>query len=194
MRIGADDELLVKGENVMQGYWNNHAATAKVLTQDGWLHTGDQARIRDGHIFITGRIKDILVLSNGEKVPPADLEMAIVHGSAVRAGRGARRGTFLSHRPLVLNADLWTDLASEYGLDPDDPASLRDPQLHKDILKRIRSRCSDFPGYAKIRRVTLTLEPWSIDNGLLTPTLKVKRTMVVERYREEIEAMYSMDT
>jgi long-chain acyl-CoA synthetase len=178
----------------MQGYWNNHAATAKVLTHDGWLHTGDQARIRDGHIFIIGRIKDILVLSNGEKAPPADLEMAIVldplFEQVVVLGEGHSYLTAL----LVLNADLWTGLASEYGLNPDDPASLRDAQLHKDILKRIRLALGDFPGYAKIRRVTLTLELWSIDNGLLTPTLKVKRNRVVERYREAIEAMYRIDT
>ncbi|MBK1718204.1 AMP-binding protein [Thiocystis violacea] len=193
VRTGPNDELLIKGDNVMQGYWNNHAATAKVLTHDGWLHTGDQVRLQDGHIFITGRIKDILVLSNGEKVPPADLEMAIaldpLFEQVVVLGEGHSYLTAL----LVLNADLWPGIAREYGLDPDQPASLRDAQLIKDILKRIRLALTDFPGYTKIRRVTLTLEPWSIDNGLLTPTLKIKRNKVVEQYHDLIEAMYGSD-
>ncbi|EGV16615.1 hypothetical protein [Thiocapsa marina] len=138
-------------------------------------------------------MKDILVLSNGEKVPPADLEMAIamdpLFDQVVVLGEGHSYLTAL----LVLNADLWPGLAREHGLDPERPESLRDPQLNKLILKRIRSALHDFPGYAKIRRATPTLEPWSIDNGLLTPTMKVKRAMVVTRYREEIEEMYGMD-
>ncbi|NCC29313.1 MAG: long-chain fatty acid--CoA ligase, partial [Gammaproteobacteria bacterium] len=164
-----------------------------VLTQDGWLHTGDQVRLEHGHIYITGRLKDILVLSNGEKVPPADLEMAIamdpLFEQVVVLGEGHSYLTAL----LVLNADLWPGLAREQGLDPERSESLRDPRLNKLILQRIRSALHDFPGYAKIRRVTLTLEPWSIDNGLLTPTMKVKRAMVVTRYRDEIEDMYGMD-
>jgi long-chain acyl-CoA synthetase len=193
LRIGAEDELLVRGENVMLGYWNNHAATAKVLTPDGWLHTGDQARLEGRHIYITGRLKDILVLSNGEKVPPADMEMALamdpLFEQVVVLGEGHSYLTALA----VLSADLWPALAREQGLDPDRPESLDDPQLHKMILQRMRSALHDFPGYAKIRRVTLTLEPWSVDNGLLTPTLKVKRSMVVTRYREAIDGMYRMD-
>lgn len=193
VRVGADDELLVKGDNVMQGYWNNHAATAKVLSRSGWLHTGDQARIENGHIYITGRIKDILVLSNGEKVPPADMEMALsmdpLFEQAIVLGEGRSYLTAL----LVVSADLWGGLAREYGLDPERTASLDDPQLLKDMLKRVRVALSDFPGYAKIRRLTLTLEPWTIENGLLTPTLKVKRAKVVEHYAEPIERMYSMD-
>nr|WP_207168621.1 long-chain fatty acid--CoA ligase [Thiocystis violacea] len=193
VRVGAERELLVKGDNVMQGYWNNHTATTKILSHDGWLHTGDQARIEHGHIYITGRIKDILVLSNGEKIPPADLEMAIamdpLFEQVVVLGEGQSHLSAL----LVLNADLWSGLAGEYGLDPDQPESLDDTRLHKDIIKRIRLALRDFPGYAKIRRVTVTLEPWSIENGLLTPTLKVKRNKVIERYHDRIEAMYAFD-
>ena len=78
VKIGDNDELLVRGPGNMMGYWNNHKATAQTINAEGWLHTGDQARIdASGHIHITGRIKDILVLSNGEKVPPSDMESAI---------------------------------------------------------------------------------------------------------------------
>ena len=193
VRIGADDELLVKGHNVMMGYWNNHAATAKVLTQDGWLHTGDQARLDGRHVYITGRIKDILVLSNGEKVPPADMELAIgmdpLFEQAIVLGEGRSYLTAL----MVLNGDLWNGLAQEFRLDPESPKSLDDPHLLREMVKRVRLALRDFPGYAKIRRTTLTLEPWTVENGLMTPTLKVKRNEVVARYREVIERMYAME-
>ncbi len=192
VRVGADDELLVKGPNVMLGYWNNHAATAKVLTHDGWLHTGDQGRIDGRHVYITGRIKDILVLSNGEKVPPADMEQAIgmdpLFDQALVLGEGRSYLTAL----LVINEELWPGLAREFGLDPDSPKSLDDPHLSREMVKRVRLALRDFPGYAKIRRTTLTLTPWTVENGFLTPTLKVKRNAVVECYRQAIDRMYAM--
>jgi long-chain acyl-CoA synthetase len=193
VRIGENDELLVKGPNNMLGYWNNHAATAQVLGPDGWLHTGDQARIVDGHVYITGRIKDILVLSNGEKVPPADMEMAIgldpLFEQVLVIGEGR---PFLSAL-LVLNADLWTGLAQEYGLNPERSESLSDQRLVHDMLRRIQNALRDFPGYAKIRRATLLLEPWSVENGLITPTLKVKRGEVTKRYIRQVERMYASE-
>jgi long-chain acyl-CoA synthetase len=193
VRVGDNDELLARGPNIMLGYWNNHAATSQMIGADGWLHTGDQARLANGHIYITGRIKDILVLSNGEKVPPADMEMAIsldpVFEQVLVIGEGR---SFLSAL-VVLSADLWTGLAQEYELDPHDPRSLQDPRLMKDMLRRIRDALRDFPGYAKIRRATLMLEPWSVDNGLLTPTLKIKRGEVVKRYHGQVERMYALD-
>ncbi len=191
VRIGADEELQVKGPGNMLGYWNNHAATAKVLDADGWLHTGDQARIDAGYLRITGRLKDILVLSNGEKVPPADLEAAIgldpVFEQALVIGEGR---AFLSAM-LVLSADLWPGLALELGLDPEQEESLRDPRLVREMLSRIRAALRDFPGYAKVRRIILLRDPWSIDNGLMTPTLKIRRNLVLERYRARVEQLYS---
>jgi long-chain acyl-CoA synthetase len=192
-RIGPDDELQVRSPCNMLGYWNNHAATAQVLGPDGWLRTGDQARIDGRHLYITGRIKDILVLSNGEKVPPADMEMAIgldpLFEQVLVIGEGRSYLTAL----LVLNADLWSGLAREYELDPERSESLEDPRLLKDMLKRVRDALADFPGYAKIRRATLLLEPWSIENGLMTPTMKIKRNQVGQHYRQAVERMYAMD-
>jgi long-chain acyl-CoA synthetase len=164
-----------------------------VLDADGWFNTGDQARIEGRHLYITGRIKDILVLSNGEKVPPADMEMAIAFDPLFEQVLVIGEGRSYLTALLVLNADLWTGLAREYGLDANKSESLDDPRLLKDMQKRIREVLADFPGYAKIRRVTLTLEPWSIDNGLMTPTMKIKRGQVVERYKREIGNMYQLD-
>lgn len=193
LRVGQDDELLVKGPGNMLGYWNNHAATARMIDNEGWLHTGDQARIADGHIYITGRIKDILVLSNGEKVPPADLEMAIGMDPLIEQVLVLGEGRPFLSALLVLNGDLWAGLAREYELSPEAPESLEDPRLVKDMLKRVREALRDFPGYAKIRRVALMLEPWSIDNEMLTPTMKVRRSAVVGRYARRIEHLYELD-
>jgi long-chain acyl-CoA synthetase len=92
---------------------------------------------------------------------------------------------------IVVSAELWPDFARERGLDPDAPESLASGELVADALRRVRSALAGFPGYAKIRRVVLLREPWGIDNGLLTPTLKVKRRRVLERYAAEVAAMYT---
>ena len=191
VRIGEDDELLIKGPGVMLGYWNNHKATAQMIDPEGWLHSGDQARIGEtGHIYITGRIKDILVLSNGEKIPPADMELAITLDPLFEQAMVVGEGRPYLGALLVLEADHWPGFAQDLGLDPLDPAALNDDRVHKAVLRRVQQALKDFPGYAKIRRVHLTLEPWTVDNGLMTPTLKIKRPKVLERFAEAIDAMY----
>ncbi|WP_419584199.1 hypothetical protein [Thiolapillus sp.] len=175
----------------MMGYWNNHKATTEMIDPDGWLHTGDQAKVEDGHIFITGRLKDILVLSNGEKIPPADMEMAISLDPFIEQVMVVGEGRPYLTALVVLNEENWPALAKEHGLDGKDPDSLNHKKLHADILRRIKNSLTDFPGYAKIRQVRLMLEPWTIEEGLITRTLKVKRPKVLERFAEEVESMYS---
>jgi long-chain acyl-CoA synthetase len=114
VRIGEDDELLVKTPGMMLGYWNNHAATAEIIDPDGWLHTGDQARIENGHIYITGRIKDILVLSNGEKIPPMDMELAICLDPQIDQALVIGEGRPYLAAILVLNPDEWPSLAQRF--------------------------------------------------------------------------------
>jgi long-chain acyl-CoA synthetase len=191
VRIGADDELLVKSPGNMLGYWNNHSATKAVIDPDGWLHTGDQARIERNHIYITGRLKDILVLSNGEKIPPADMELALaldpLFEQVMVVGEGKPYLTAL----LVLNADHWQPFAAEVGVDPNDRGALKTDKLLNAVQARVRRALKDFPGYAKIRRVSLSLDPWTIENGLMTPTLKIKRPKVLATCAECVEAMYA---
>jgi long-chain acyl-CoA synthetase len=191
VRVGDNEELLVKTPGMMQGYWNNHVATAEIIDADGWLHTGDQVRIEDGHIFITGRLKDILVMSNGEKIPPMDMELAICLLPAVEQALVIGEGESWLAAILVLNPEEWPRLAKRLGLDPDAADSLQAQKLHAELLKGIKGTLKDFPGYAKIRRVILTSEAWTVDNGLLTPTLKVKRARVLEQFTDEIRALYA---
>jgi long-chain acyl-CoA synthetase len=192
-RIGDDEELLVKTPGMMRGYWNNHAATAEIIDSDGWLHTGDQARIDKGHIYITGRIKDILVLSNGEKVPPMDMELAISLVPAIEQVLVIGEGESFLAAIVVLNAQDWPQLAARLKLDADSADALQSEKLQSFLLKEIRGHLKDFPGYAKVRRVIPTLDPWTVDNGLLTPTLKVKRARVLKKFADEIKALYEKD-
>lgn len=191
IKTGDSDELLVRGPNVMSGYWKDPGATDQVIDSEGWLHTGDQGRIDDrGHLYITGRIKDVLVLSNGEKVPPADMEMAIaldpLFDQIMVVGEGRPYLAALA----VLEPAQWSKLAYQLGLDPSDPGAIRDERVAVEALGRIKKALKDFPGYAKIRRLALVAEPWTIDNGLMTPTLKVKRKRVLERYANELALLY----
>ncbi|NOR51177.1 MAG: AMP-binding protein [Gammaproteobacteria bacterium] len=190
-RISAQDELQVKGPNIMLGYWNNHAATAEMIDHEGWLSTGDLARIENGHIYITGRIKDILVLSNGEKVPPGDMELAIANDSLFEQVMVVGEGQSFLAALIVLNAEEWPAYAQQHGFDPMDAASLSSKKIIKPILIRIRGALHDFPSYAKIRQVYLTLDPWTIDNDLMTPTMKIKRPKVLEHLKEVVDEIYS---
>lgn len=191
VRIGEQGALLVKGQNVMLGYWNNAEATRVMIDMDGWLNSGDIASISDsGHITITGRLKEIIVLSNGEKISPADMEQAILRDRlfdlVMVYGDGRPYLTALA----VANAAGWAHLAQEFGVPADRPESLRDPRIEQQVLQRITDQIKEFPGYAKVHRVSLLTEPWSVDNGLLTPTLKVKRGSVVAHFAKEIEQLY----
>lgn len=190
LRIAENDELQIKGDMVMLGYWNNHQATSETMTADGWLRTGDKARIDGRSVYITGRIKDILIMSNGEKIPPVDMEQAITLESEFEQALIVGEGKSYLSALVVLNGETWPQLAQQHGLDPLDPTSLENKKLTSTVQKTIAKALHDFPGYAKVRRVSLSLQPWTIEDGLVTPTLKIKRALVVERFNKEIENMY----
>ena len=189
-RIGEQDELLVRSPGIMLGYWANEKATREMIDAEGWLHTGDKARIQNSHLYITGRLKEIIVLANGEKVPPADMEMAIsMDGLFEQAMVIGDNRPFLSAL-LVLDREQWASLAKGLNLNADDPKSLENHQVKEAILDRVAKRVSAFPGYAQVRNVCCQLQPWTIEDGLITPTLKLKRDVVYQRFRDAIEQMY----
>jgi len=167
VRVNEAGELLVRGPSVMLGYWHNPQATAEVLDADGWLNTGDLAEIQAGKIIIKGRTKDILVLSNGEKVSPQDAEMAILDDplfeQAMLVGEGR---AYLVLLAVTRESD------------------------ERTLIKHANARLKAFSRWVRVRRVIAVQEPWTLADGLLTPTLKVKRSAVYEKYRERIEAVY----
>lgn len=190
VRLGANNALLIKGPNVMLGYWDNPEATRQIMLPDGWLNSGDIARIDEqGHVYITGRLKEIIVMSNGEKVSPIDVEAAIARDRLFEQVLLLGEARPYLSVVAVLNGEHWSRIAAAEGL-PADNNGLRNPQAQKVILQRIGEQLKAFPGYAQVRRALVTLEPWTIENDLMTPTLKLKRAKVLEKFNAEIDQMY----
>lgn len=192
VRLGEDNEIQVKSPSVMKGYWNRPQASREAFTDDGWLKTGDVGEFdREGFLKIVGRIKEIIVTSTGEKVPPADLELAIeidpLFDQAFVIGENR---PFISSI-VVLNKEEWKKLASTLDLDPNDPESLIATVTRNAVLKRIKAAAKGFPQYALPRNVCMTLEPWTIENGLITPTLKLKRKALSEKFAPQIQTLYA---
>lgn len=168
VRVNENRELLVRGPNVMLGYWRDPEATAAVIDQDGWLNTGDQVEIRDGRVYIIGRTKEIVVLSNGEKFPPEHVEAAILNDPVFEQVALVGEG-----RPFIVMIAV-TQESDE-----------------KKLIKRANEQLRDFPRYIRVRRVIIEREPWTIENGVLTPTMKLKRREILRRYKDQIEQAYS---
>jgi len=181
----------VRSPGVMRGYWGLPKATAEAVDADCWLHTGDQARIDGRHLYITGRLKDIIVLATGEKVPPADLELAIAADPLFEQVLVIGENRPYLTAMVVLSLDGLARLAPELGLPQDAAAAVRDPAIEPVLLTRINDRLSRFPGYAQVKRVAVTDEPWSIDAGLMTPTMKLRRARIVAQHDKELAELYA---
>jgi len=189
VRIGEDDELQVKSPGVMMGYWNNHTATYQTIDTDGWLHTGDKAKIdEDGHITITGRLKEIIVLNTGEKVPPADIEMAIAADSLFEQVLVIGEGHPFLSVLVVLNKQQHEDLLSKRKELSDKDANSTESKKY--LLQHIFPLLHDFPGYAQVFGIAVIDEPWTVENELMTPTLKLKRNAILEKHKDLIEQIY----
>jgi long-chain acyl-CoA synthetase len=188
VKLSPEGELLVRSPSVMSGYWKDADATARALDRAGWLSTGDVAEIEDRRIFIRGRLKEIIVLSVGEKVNPNIVEAELARDPLFRQAVvvGDRR-PFLA-AIIVLNADAWRRFAADKGLDPERPNR---PASKIEVLTRIVPLLAALPRYAQVHAVHLTLEPWTVEAGLLTPTLKVKRDVVQQKFAGEIAPLYA---
>ena len=191
IKIAEDGEILVRGPNVMRGYYGQPEATAAVL-KDGWFYTGDVGRMeKDGHLFITDRKKDLFKLSNGKYVAPQLIESLLKESEFVSqvvvVGAGRKQ-------PVALIVPDWESLhqaldeAGEQA--PRDRAELSKyaPAI-KIVQKDIANLTSSLTDYERIRRVALLPNEFSIDGGELTPTLKVKRNVIDERYADLIEEL-----
>lgn len=184
--IGEQDELLVRSPGVMLGYWNKPEKTREVIDSDGWLHTGDCAEIRDGRVYIKGRLGEVVKLSTGHKIPLAAVESGILRDPLFGQAMALAQGRHDVMAIAVLDPDEWQDLAKSFGIDPSEAASLDDGRVTRAALDRMARQLADLPPYCRPRHVVLDLEPWSIESGLLTPTLKVKRRAVLAHYADRI--------
>ena len=191
VKLGEQQALLIRGPGVMLGYWTNEEATNAIMAADGWLNSGDIACIDEaGHITITGRLKEIIVMSTGEKVPPANMEAAILRDSLFEQVMVAGEGRSYLVVLAVLNSANWENIAAQYNLDRDWRRLRNNSKVEEILLERITRQIAEFPGYAKIYRVALADEPWTIENHMLTPTLKLRRTHVMNRYKNEVNKLY----
>jgi long-chain acyl-CoA synthetase len=191
VRIGDNDELLIKGPNVMLGYWRRPEETLRVLGPDGWLHSGDQALIRDGRIVIKGRIKDIIVTSTGEKVSPADLEQAIAGDPLFEQAMVIGEGRPFIAALAVLSRARLEDEVRRLGFSGELSEAIGLESVRALALARIKRAVAHFPSYATPRKVWLTLEPWTTAAGLMTPTLKLKRQAIEGALAREIAGLYT---
>ncbi|MEN8149596.1 MAG: long-chain fatty acid--CoA ligase [Planctomycetota bacterium] len=194
VKIGDGDEILVRGPNVMKGYYGKPEATAEAIDEDGFFHTGDRGRFDGkGRLVITGRIKDLIVTSYGKNVAPSPIEEDLMRkpivSMAMLTGDNRKHISAL----LVPDPDIVLGLASREGVPPapDDPnALLEDERIRREFEDVIEKANAKLANYEKIRRYCFLPEAPSVENGLLTPTLKLRRNVVAERYAEQIEDMY----
>jgi len=189
-KIAADGEILVRGEAVMKGYWNDPESTAKAI-QDGWLHTGDIGEFdADKYLKITDRKKDIIVLSGGDNVSPARIE-----GFVILQPEIAQAMIYGDKHPhpvalVVPDAEFAADWAKANGVANDLAALCTNPGFVKAMnaaIDRVNSRMS---ALEKIRRIALTPEGFTIDNAMLTPSLKIRRHIIREKYGEALAKLY----
>jgi long-chain acyl-CoA synthetase len=192
VRLMENDEILVKGDNVMMGYWGQDEATAKTLTTiegEIWLKTGDRGAIDEqGFIRIIGRIKDIMVLANGEKASPPDIEAAILRDTLFEQAMVIGEAKPYLTAVVVLSESPWQVLAENYGFNLD---QLNSKSVQKVVVDRIAKQMVRFPGYARIRQVFVSIDEWTIESGLLTPTLKMKRPELLQHFSSDIEKLYA---
>jgi long-chain acyl-CoA synthetase len=189
--IAPNGELLVRGPSVMMGYWQNRAATQAAIDGNGYFHTGD-AVVKDGNgrLRIVGRMKDIIVLSTGEKIPPADLELAITTNPLFDNVMIVGEGRPYLGALVVLNGPEWERLAADRGLPADRPDILSSGSVERILLAEIARMMIRFPGYAQVRRIHASLNPWRMRDGLVTNTLKLRRKQLLEKFKLEVDSLY----
>ena len=191
VRVADDGELLFRGGQVFAGYWRNPEATAEVLEDDGWLHTGDLGEVDDeGFVKITGRKKEILVTAGGKNVAPAVLEDRLrAHALVSQALVVGDRQPFIAAL-VTIDTDAFPLWASTH----DKSGTLRDLADDPDLLAELQRAVDDANAAVSkaesIRKFQVLLDDWTEEGGQLTPSLKLKRNVVLRECKDEIAALY----
>ena len=170
VKIADDGEILIKGENVMLGYWNNELETKKVL-KNGWLHTGDIGAFDNNYLIITDRKKDIIITPGGDNISPIKIENDLL------------RLNFIEQ--VIVYGDNKPYLVALIVLTPE-----QKDLLNEDIQKEIEKINRNLTKIEKIKKYFTTRKQFTIENGMLTPTLKLKRYKIIEKYKKEFEKLY----
>lgn len=190
IKIAEDKEILARGPNIMQGYYNNEEKTNEVLTEDGWFKTGDIGKIdEDGFLYITDRKKSMFKLSTGKYVAPQNIENQLLNSGFIDqvVVIGYKR-KFCSALIVPAYSNVKKRLKRE-GYEPSEPLS-EDERIRERIQKEVDKANKNLSPWETVKKFVLLSEPLTVEGDELTPTMKVKRNVVNEKYSEEIESMY----
>jgi len=193
LRIAPDGEILARGPNVAtRGYFRQPEATAAAFDADGWFHTGDIGRIdEDGFLYITDRKKDIIVTAGGMNIAPQNIENALKVDPLI-----SQTMVYGDRRPypvalITVNGEELARFARTHGLPAADlQALVKHPQVIERVGRTVEEKNANLPSYARIKRFAVLAGDFSQEGGQLTPTLKVKRRVIAEQYRDTLEALY----
>ena len=191
VKIGENDEILLRGKTVMRGYYKKPVSTADAIDKDGWFHTGDAGRLEGRTLYLTERIKDLFKTSNGKYISPQALETKMIIDRYIdQIAIIADQRKFVS--ALIVPAyDLVEKFAREQGIVCKDRTELmQHPAIVAFYRDRIDTLQQQFAHYEQIKRFTLLPEPFSMERGELTNTLKLKRGVVARNYKDIIDRMY----
>jgi long-chain acyl-CoA synthetase len=189
VKIADDGEILLRGPNMMHGYYKNEEATNETLEPDGWLHTGDLGYVDDdGFLFINGRKKDIIITAGGKNITPANLENGLKQNRWISQAIviGDRRPYLVAL--ITLDPDEVPKFAQEHGLSPEDvPGS---EQMRTEVQQAVDHVNTDYGRVEQIKKFKVLPDDLTQEQGTLTPTLKVKRNVVNEKFAADIEDLY----
>ena len=191
VKIGEDDEVLLKGPTITKGYYHRDAANKEAFTEDGFFRTGDAGYIKDGELFLTDRIKDLFKTSNGKYIAPQLVESLILVDKYIdQVAVIANERKFVSAL-IVPEFRLVEDWAKEHGIEFSSREDLcANPKVNKMILDRIKTLQQQLAHYEQVKRITLIPHHFSMESGELTNTLKIRRPVVYKNYKNEIDKMY----
>jgi long-chain acyl-CoA synthetase len=194
VRIAPDGEILTRGPHVMKGYWNKPEATAEAIDADGWFHTGDIGVIEDDFIRITDRKKDIIVTANGKNIAPQPIE------NLIKTNKYVSQAVMIGDRrkfPVLLVVPNYDNLEKWAGLKgilwTDRAQLLQMPTIQAKIDKEVREQLTGLASFETPKKIALLEHDFTVESGEMTPTLKVKRRVVEQRYKAVIDALYDAD-
>jgi long-chain acyl-CoA synthetase len=190
--IAQDGEILIKGPQVMKGYYNKPEDTKSVFTNDGWFMTGDIGRIDErGCLYITDRKKDIIVTAGGKNIAPQNIENTLVSDLFIEQSVVIGEGKKYLSALIVPNFKELSNYANKKGISFDSPEDLvKKPEIVSFYNDKLKMLMNDYARVEQIRRFTILPKEFSIETGELTPTLKIKRKVVSQNFAHEIEGMY----
>lgn len=189
IKIDEDGEILAKGPNVMQGYYNNKERTEEVFTEDGWFRTGDVGKMEDNHLFITDRKKSVFKLSTGKYIAPQTIENRLIASGYIDQSVVIGYKRKFCSALIVPNYDNIKRRLKSKGKSLSDDLS-KDPNVRALIQEEVDKVNKDLSPWETVKKFVLIEEPFTVESGEMTPTQKVKRPVVKEHYQDEIDSIY----